>query len=876
MLLFLTCSLLAQPQADYPALKQRLQRGNSAEARAGYEQLAKEPRPSVAVFVGLAAVRRAEGDYSGALEALDAGLKLFASEPSLLAHRSDLFYFLGKWDEASQDAEAAIKKQDANFLARWTRARILRDRGDLAAADKEVRWFVKSYTDASNADKELTDPEQLLLVGQAGTENARWNQKPQQFSFILNEVYKDALKYDADCWQAEALAGRLLFEKHNRADALTAFDQALKINPRAVEALVGKGVVALEILDSVTAGRMADQALKVNPKHPAALRLKADVLSAEGDLAGAERLLTAARLINPRDERTLARLAGINQIARKPAMAAAITKEVESFCTKPGVFFLELAEALALRKQYPAAIEAYRKAAAVRPDLSSPRAGLGLLYMQLGREPEAQVELEAAFKADPFHVRVSNALRVLKHLEGYTTTETPHFVIRFDPKTDEVLAAWLADYLEEQHAEFAKLYGAVPPGKTLVEVLATREMFSGRVTSLPGLPGAAQGASTGPLIAIPSPHSDGKPKLYNWGVVARHELTHAFNLTQTGYLVPIWLTEGLAVRAERTNRFDAHAGLLRDRLAAGTAFDLDSIAQGYHNFANPPDVMLAYYQGLLYVEYIIKTYGEEAISKLLAAYQKGLDTAAALRIACAVQKDEFEKGYRDFLREFVKSGPRREKPMTFAELEMTYKKSPDDADVAARLAEEYLRRGKPTEAKKLAEQVLLKEAGHPGAALVKARLLQREKDQSGARAVLEVAGKANPENLRVLSALGRLHLELKQTEEAIAVFEAIRKLGSAETEVLETLERLYLAANKVEPLAQLWSELASRTPDELAYRLKLAQHHRDAERHNLAEKWAREALFVDVLNVEARAILLAALHAQNKSAEAEAIEKRYE
>src|SRR5262249_42088439 len=145
-----------------------------------------------------------------------------------------------------------------------------------------------------------------------------------------------------------------------------------------------------------------------------------------------------------------------------------------------------------------------------------PKAGLGLLLMQLGREPEAKLQLEAAFKADPFHVRVSNSLKVLKHLDAYETRETPHFVIKYDAKADKAFAAWLADYLEEWHAEFAKLYGFAPPGKIIVEVFATREMFSGRVLSLPGLPGAAQGASTGPLIALPSPNVDGAKRLYNW------------------------------------------------------------------------------------------------------------------------------------------------------------------------------------------------------------------------------------------------------------------------------------------------------------------------------------------------------------------------
>ena len=875
VLMIIPLQVQAQQKTEYPALKQRLQRGNYAEASAGYEELIKSEKPPVAAFIGLAAVERMEGKYTEALESLDAGLKEHPRSPELLAHRADLCFFLGKWPEAARDAKAAIDLQEENFLARWVRARLMRDRGDLQTADQEVRWFVKKYTEASNAGKEIVDAELLLIVGQAGSENARWNNKPQQFAFILNEVYRDALKADPDCWYAENLAGRLLAEKHNRADAAEAFDQALRINPKAVEALFGKGMLLLEELDSQGASRLAEQALKLNPNHPEALRLKADVRLAEGDAASAERLLLAAKLVNSHDERTLARLAAIHFLARKAGAFDFDVKNVQSFCSKPGVFYSDLADVLVTRKQYAKAEECFKKAMELRPDLAGPRSGLGLLLMQLGREPEAKLQLEAAFKTDPFNVRVSNALRVLKHLDGYSTTETPHFVIKFDPKTDKVQAAFLADYLEQLHGEFSNQYGYSPPGKLLVEFISTREMFSGRVLSLPGLPGAAQGASTGPLIAIPSPRADGTSKRFNWGVVIRHELTHAFNLAQTGYLVPIWLTEGLAVRAEHTRRFDSTLTLLRERLAEGTAFDLDSIGRGYHNFGDHSDVLLAYHQGYLYVEFIAKTYGEDAIPKLLDAYKLGLETADAIRRACGVEKSDFEKAYRKFLQGSVKGSPRPEKPIAFAELEASHKKKPEDVDISARLAGEYLRRGKTADAKKLIATVLGQEKGHPAASLLQARVLMREKDPGGAVAILESALKENPQEPRVLLALGRLYLELKEADKAVSKLEALRKLGAPDFEVLEMLAQLYTIGNKTEPLIGVLSDLAATLPDDLELRLKLARLQQASGRLKDAEDSAREALFIDVLNEEAKGILLAALRAQKKEKEAEELESRY-
>ncbi|MBY0459345.1 MAG: tetratricopeptide repeat protein, partial [Gemmataceae bacterium] len=538
---------------------------------------------------------------------------------------------------------------------RWVRARVLRDSGDLAGADTEMRWFVKTYTDAALAEKPITDPEKLLTVAQAGIENATTHAKHDQFKFILNEVLKDALKSDKDFWQADALRGHLALSKHDRAIAANAFDDALKINPKALDALVGKGLIALERMDFDDAERLADLALKVNPNHPDALRLKADVRLAEADTPGAEKLLRAAKAVSPRDEATLARLAAIAYLRGDPKALVTFGKEVEAFDAKPARFYLDLGTIFTNAKQYAVATECFEKAATLRPALPGPKAGLGMLLYMQGREPEAKAALAAAMKVDPFNVKADNALKVLAEIGGYASIETEHFVIRFDRKNDGVLAAFLADVLEETFAEYARRYNFAPPGKLLVEIFARQLTFSGRIAMLPGVPGAVQGASTGPLIALPSPRADGAVRLYNWAAVARHELTHAFNLLQTAYRAPIWLTEGLAVRSENTQRFSTTAILLRDRLATGTVFDLDTIPRAYKRFSQPADVALAYYQGLLYVEYIAQTHGEGGIAKVLDAFKTTADVPTALKTALGVEKADFEAGYRKYLEGVVKA-----------------------------------------------------------------------------------------------------------------------------------------------------------------------------------------------------------------------------
>jgi cellulose synthase operon protein C len=881
LLSFITCSSFALPPDKKPAdplgeARQRLQRGNVAEARAAFEAVGKNPQTAARAAAGIARCWRTEGENSRALAVIDDAIKAVPEDADLRAERADLLYSLGQWDDALKEAEAIIAKNEKHFLARWVKARVLRDKGDLPAADKEVRWFVRVYSDAENADKPITDSELLRIVGQAGAENALWNNRPQQFSFILNEVYRDALKHDPDCWQAEDLAGRMLLDKHNRADALDAFDKALKINPKAAEAMVGKGLVAFDSLDLKDAEHYADEALKTNGKHPGALRLKADVLIAGGDLPNAERLLTAAKIINPRDEAALARLAACYHLMSKPDEVAKLARQAESFDAKPAVFYRDLGAALEARKHYVKAEECFRKAAELRPMLPAAKAGLGLLLMRTGREAEAKTTLEAALKADPFNVRVSNSLRVLKHLDGYQTIETPHFVLKFDGKSDQVLAAFLADYLEETHAELKKQFAYEPPGKVLIEVFSTREMFSGRTIALPSLPDAAAGACTGRVISFPSPKAEARP--FNWARVIRHELTHAFNLIQTDNRVPHWLTEGLAVRSEGGERPLSWMSVLRQHHASGRLLDLDNITMAFVRPRGPDDWPLAYCQALLYVEYTEKTYGETAIAKLLDAYRTGGTAATALKNALGADKADFESGYRKYVEDVVKaSGPRRrtDKPMTFVELEAAYKKSPDDADIMARLAAEYVRRNKSAEASKLAEAALAREKGHSLASLVKARLLARAKDGAAALKVLEEAAKENPDDSRVLVALGKAYIEAKEPAQAAEMFERGRKAAPLDGDWLTELARLYTVLKKNAELASVLSEIARRDPDDLVARVKLARLLLDKTPVQ-AERFAREALFIDVMNEEARELLLEALRSQKKDAEAAKIAKRFE
>lgn len=865
-----------KPAPGLVEARQRLLRGNYAEARAAYEKLLPAPAAAVGVSRGW----RAEGEYAKAIDGLTEALKAAPDSAELLAERADALYEVGRWEDAMADATAALARQDDQFLARWVRARHLRDTGDLDTADKEMRWFVREYTRLSNADKEITDPDKLLIVAQAGAENARWNRLPNQFKFILATMVPDARKAEPNFWPAEALAGFLLLEKFNRPEANDAFDDALKVNPSAAEALVGKGEAAFIKYELKDAEQFAQQALKINPRLPSALRLMADVGFMGGDFPAVEKHLLAARAVNPRDPITLGKLAAVYLVTRRQAEFDGVVKMAESFDKKPAVFYHELGEYLDDRRLYTRAAEYLKKAADLRPKLAPARTSLGMLYLRLAREQDGRPLLEESFKADPFNVRVANTRKVLDHLGKYETIKTPHYDVRYNADTDKLLAKFVAEYAEEIHADLKRQFGYEPPDRTPLEVYSRHDMFSGRTVGLPDL--HTIGACTGRVVAMASPKAVGVAKPFNWGRVLRHELVHIFNLAQTDFQCPHWLTEGLAVRNEHMARPPQWVGTLRDRFDADNLFTLDTITMGFVRPRSPDEWGLAYCQSQIYVEYLVKTHGEAAVGKVLAGYQAGLDTSAVLKAACGVDQPTFEKGYKAYVEQLLKpyrtgqKKPADEKAMTFDELVAAQKAKPDDPELAARLSEQLFRRGKPAEARKLVETVLEKQPGHARAAMVKARLLLEAGDVETARGVVDAAVSANPDDTRFLLRAGGFYAEVKEWAKAADVLEKGRKLDPLGGDWLEQLARVYTEAKQTDKLIGVLKEVVTHDPDELAGRIKLAKTALEAKDLANAEFYAREAVRIDVTNPDARAVLLAALKAAGKADEVEKLTKWFD
>lgn len=860
--------LLCLPDASLAEARERFLRGNYAEAQALYEKALPAPTATL----GLCRVLQAQGEYAQALAKLDAACKAEPKHAELQAARALALADMGRDNDAAAALKLALEAKPDLVLGHWIAYRLAWTKGDLKTADAELRWIVRYYGERITKDQEIKDPDELLLVGKAATENARWHRLGDQFSMVLNDIFAEAMKLEKFYWPAEYESGLLLLQKYNRAEALAAFNKILTINPQCALAFLGRAMCAYQGYEMREAELLIERALKINPRLPEALRLQADLHWVARDLKRAKESIQRALAINPIDEESLGRLAACHADSGDEKALATLEQEVAKRDPTPGVFYLTLAAKLEERKRYALAEAYYKKAQELRPMIPEIRNGLGMLHMRLGREKEAKEVLTAAFAADEFNVRVSNSLKVLKHLDNYKTLETEHFEIRYDPKLDRQLAGFLGAQLEEFHALLKAEFQYAPPGKILYEVFNNHEMFSGRTVALPDL--HTIGASTGRIIAMVSPQGKGLRRAFNWGRVFRHELVHVFNLEQTNFQCPHWFTEGLAVLHEGFPRPPQWNQILKQRVASGELFDLDSIDLGFIRPKSPLDWSLAYAQSSLYVTYLRQTYGPKTIGLLLAAYAQGKTTPEALEQVCGVTKDNFEAGYTKYLQEVAAEmgGKREEKKLSLGQLQKEVEKDPKNDEMAARLAEQLLIRRDRKEARKLVDMVLARKPTQALASYVKARLLQDAGEDDAARELLEKALDRNQPEMRILQTLGKLYYESRVFDKAADVYELAYKQDQDPAWLVE-LVRVYTQKGDRAKLADTLSRLTPTDPDDLDLRKRLAALHQEAKRWPEAERVAREALEIDVRDVEVHEILDKALREQKKVAEADRFRK---
>ncbi|MGE0441540.1 MAG: tetratricopeptide repeat protein [Gemmatimonadales bacterium] len=471
-------------------------------------------------------------------------------------------------------------------------------------------------------------------------------EQPDQFKDALVAL-DNAVEADSTLVEAHLRLGELFLEKYQAPDAKKSFAEALRRDPGNARAQLGLAMVAQ--FEGAPHRELFEQAAKAGPGLAdaeawlARLDLDTESFAAAAGLAGKAIALDSANLSAWAVLATAALLTGDSAGSR--AAEAGVLRHNRA----PAAFYAAMAEAMARQRRYA---EAARLAArGVAADGRDPAAltALGTNELRLGAIDSGRAHLERAFARDPYHVWNKNTLDLLDELAKYRTVRSGRFEFVAAPAEVDLLTLYLAPLLERAFDSLSARYRYSPPTPVRLEIYRRHADFSVRTVGLAGI--GALGVSFGSTLAMDAPSARPVGE-FNWASTAWHELTHAFTLGATDHKIPRWFSEGLSVLEERRARqgWGAQASTAWVAALKGNRLNpLSRFNDGFVRPRHPADVSFAYYQASLLCEYLESAFGFESITKMLAAYRRGMGTEAAFRDGTGLPMDELDKRFSAWL-----------------------------------------------------------------------------------------------------------------------------------------------------------------------------------------------------------------------------------
>lgn len=561
-----------------------------------------------------------------------------------VVHRAEALVRLGRADEAI--AVLADAPEDAPTLA--ARAAALEALGRL---DEAVAIAGRAITLADDGDMD----DGLAAVAAMRTRLAAGGGEPRDFETMLERLAALRDRVDRLDPRPRILEGRLLVERGNLEEGVPALHEALALDPRRAEVWAMLGRLSTRRFDfdggdraSVTLDRLArvpgDDGASIDA---AIVRARGALMRNDPDLSA--ELLDEALSVAPRHPEALALRAATAAVGYDHDDETDWMARLEAVEPGGARGWHEVGAALSFDRQYPAAAEALNAAIERRPRWAEPHVDLGLLEMQAARDDLARKALQTATELDPYHKGAAFSLFLLEELDGFESIESEHFVLKFRPGADEVVASGMLGPLEATHADLAARFRHEPDRKTVIELMPDHQFFAVRITGMPRIHTIA--ACTGPLIAIEVPKEGMGRKhlgLFDWLRVLRHEYAHTITLSQTRNRIPHWLTEAAATSIEQVPRTYEHCGELAARRRAGSLFDLDEINLAFIRPKRPTDRSMAYQQGAWMVEFMNERWGDQALVDLMSLYFEGVQEKDAIPQALGISRDEFLAAFLDW------------------------------------------------------------------------------------------------------------------------------------------------------------------------------------------------------------------------------------
>ena len=259
---------------------------------------------------------------------------------------------------------------------------------------------------------------------------------------------------------------------------------------------------------------------------------------------------------------------------------------------------------------------------------------------------------------------------------------------------------------------------------------------------------------------------------------------------------------------------------------------------------------------------MVERFGDDSLAKMLIAYRDNLNTDEAVQRCFEISLKEFEQGYREHVLKLVQDVQGDGTGRSMSQLQEAVEDNPDDSDALAELSHALLERKSNADARRHALKALEVEPQQQLAAYVVARLYLSIGDTTEAVKYLRDSFQEDAPQSNHLALLAGILLRAKKTNEAERLYELGARSFLHDEAWLKRLASVYLQSGEDEKLADVLEQLTQLTTDSLAFRTKLAQLAMKRKDFPQAERWAMEALHIDIKDAQLHALRAEAFAAQ--------------
>ncbi len=531
---------------------------------------------------------------------------------------------LGQYDAAVEEAKATTERFPESLGALLEAHSLFTSMG---LTEEAEGIFDKINTAAAAVPKKERTAEDYVFLGRAALVLGA------DPSTVLKQYFDVAKGFEAKgeivppgLLEAYLFSGELALEKDDMGRAAKEFQEAYRLAPTHTAVLFGLSRALLPS-DRSAGMEYLGQVLEEVPLHFGALLLQAEFAINFEKYEEAKRALDLVEALNPRHPEAAAYRAVLAELEENDheTFLSYREKALSVWKDNPEIDHL-IGRVLSRKYRYEEGAESQKRALEMNPGYLPAKLQLALDYLRLGHVDEAWPLASEVAEADEYNLLAYNLEILKEEIESFASIESADFIIRMPPEEAEIYGDRVLEILTEADQVLGEKYGLTIEEPTLVEFYPNQQDFAIRSFGSLGGEGLL-GVCFGSVVTMNSPGSVTAGK-NNWEATLWHEYCHVITLTATKNKMPRWLSEGISVYEEiqkEANWGQKMSPTYREMILEGNALTMISeMSQAFFQAESGQDIMFAYYQSMLIVEFLVDNYGIEALRGILSNLGEGV------------------------------------------------------------------------------------------------------------------------------------------------------------------------------------------------------------------------------------------------------------